>query len=209
MVVPNGVAVRPQAPLEAPTVVMLQRLEAEKAPELGLAAFASSGLAGEGWRLEIAGTGALRPALEHRAEELGIAASTVFSGSVADTDRLLERASVFLAPGHLDGFGLSVVEAMAHGLPVVAAAGGGHRETVGEDGLLFPPGDAEAAGAELVRLGRDPGLRHRVGGALRQRQQSRYSLPRHVDRLEEIYRDVSGRGDQVPQPPVTPRVPVR
>ncbi len=208
LVIPNGVPVRPQAPLEAPTIVMLQRLEAEKAPELGLAAFAESGLGGEGWRLEIAGTGALQPALERRAEELGVAASTVFSGQVADTDRLLAGASVFLAPGHLDGFGLSVVEAMAHGLPVVAAAGGGHRETVGEDGLLFPPGDAPAAGAALARLGGDPGLRHTVGAALRRRQQSRYSLPRHVDRLEEVYREVAGWGTNGPHTQMAASAPV-
>ncbi len=104
---------------------------------------------------------------------------------------LLAGSSVLLAPAPLEPFGLSVVEAMAHGLPVVAAGGGAHLETVGEDGLLFPPGDAPAAAAALARLGGDPALRRSVGDALRHRQQDRFTLTGHVDRLERLYREVA------------------
>jgi glycosyltransferase involved in cell wall biosynthesis len=192
VLIANGVAPRPQAPLAAPSVVMLQRLEPEKAPAIGLEAFARSGLGDRGWRLTVAGTGQLRADLERRARTWGVADSTEFAGYVADTDGLLEGASIVLAPGHLDGFGLSVVEAMAHGVPVVAARGGGHLETLGPDGLLFPPGDVGGAADALRRLADDPVLRLSVGATLRRRQQRAFSLPRHIDRLEALYRAVLG-----------------
>ncbi len=68
-------------------------------------------------------------------------------GHVAETDALLAGASILLAPAPREPFGLSVVEAMAHGLPVVAAGGGAHLETVGDDGLLFPRGDTGGSGS--------------------------------------------------------------
>ncbi len=190
VLISNGVPHRPQAPLEARTVVMLQRLEPEKAPLVGLESFARSGLGDRGWTLTVAGVGRLRADMEEAAQQWGVAGSTEFAGYVVDTDSLLEGASIVLAPGHLDGFGLSVVEAMAHGVPVVAARGGGHLETLGEDGLLFPSGDVEAAATDLRRVADDPALRHSVGRTLRRRQQRAFSLPRHVDRLEELYRAV-------------------
>ena len=188
--IPNAVADRPQAPLEAPVVVMLQRLDEEKAADVGLRAWALSGLADDGWRLVIGGTGILLPELERLAERLGCADSVEFAGQVADTDGLLAGASVFLAPAPAEPFGLSVAEAMSHGVPVVAAAGGAHRETVAEVGLLFPPGDADAAAGELRRLAGDTTLRREVGRALRARQQERYALDLHLDHLEALYRSV-------------------
>jgi glycosyltransferase involved in cell wall biosynthesis len=77
---------------------------------------------------------------------------------------------------------------MAHGVPVVAADGGAHPETVGPDGLLVPAGDPEATAAALVTLSADRALRLAVGGRLRRRQQALFSLERHVDQLESLYR---------------------
>jgi GT2 family glycosyltransferase/glycosyltransferase involved in cell wall biosynthesis len=188
--IPNAVADRPQAALEGRRVVMLQRLDEEKAADVGLRAWAASGLADEGWRLVVGGTGILRPDLEELADRLGCAGSVEFAGQVADTDGLLASASVFLAPAPAEPFGLSVAEAMSHGVPVVAAAGGAHRETVAGVGLLFPPGDDAAAAAELRRLAGDAELRSTVGKALRARQQERYSLDLHLDRLEALYTSV-------------------
>jgi len=202
VLIPNGVAEQPQAPLDAPTVVMLQRLDREKAPDVGIRAWACSGLPASGWTLVVAGSGALRPDLETLVRSLGCAGSVTFAGQVADTDRLLARSSILLAPAPAEPFGLSVVEAMAHGLPVVAAEGGAHLETVGGAGILFPAGDADAAARALEELARDPALRRRVGATLRARQLERFSLSRHLDRLEELYRSVADapRGAPAPDP---------
>ena len=106
-----------------------------------------------------------------------------------------------------EGFGVPLIEAMSHGLAVVAAGSGAQVETVADAGLLFPPGDAEAAARELTRLVDEPGLLSAVGHALRARQQERYSLPLHLDRLEALYAAVAA-GHPVgsgPQPLATAR----
>ncbi len=198
--IPNGVPSRPQAPLDAPVVVMLQRLDTEKAPEVGLRAWAASGLAGRGWRLVVAGSGALRPGLEAECATFGPPCGVTFAGNVDDTDGLLAGASILLAPAPAEPFGLSVVEAMSHGLAVVAAAGGAHLETVGDAGVLFAPGDVTAAATALAGLADDRAARRAVGEALRRRQQDRFSLARHLDRLEALYGEVTGRPPAGPAP---------
>ncbi len=194
----NGVPERPQAPLTASTVVLLQRLSPEKQPGVALEAWRRSRLGERGWRLVVAGSGELAADLARLAGQLGVAESVEFAGRVGDTDALLSGSSILLATAPAEPFGLSVVEAMAHGLPVVAAGGGGHLETMGDAGFLFPPGDAAAAASALVELADSPERRLRTGAALRRRQQELYSLTRHVDRLEEVYREVvadaRGRG---------------
>jgi glycosyltransferase involved in cell wall biosynthesis len=192
VLIPNGVLDRPQADLASPTVVMLQRLESEKSPDVGIRAWASSGLGGRGWRLAVAGDGELSAPLQRLARDLGVADSVDFLGQVAETDPLLDGSSLLLAPAPAEPFGLSVVEAMAHGIPVVAARGGAHLETVGGDGILFAPGRVEDAAAALVTLSDDHALRARMGADLRRRQQQMFSLPGHVDRLEALYRQVIG-----------------
>ena len=188
----NGVPSQPQADLSASTVLMMQRLTVEKSPEIGLRAWKESGLGLQGWRLVVAGVGDLRASLGALADDLGIAGSVDFVGQVADTDRQLGASAILLAPAPEEPFGLSVVEAMAHGIPVVAAKGGAHLETAGDDGLLFAPGDADAAAHALVTLGNDLALRRQVGARLRDRQQQLFALPHHLDRLEGLYREVLG-----------------
>ena len=191
----NGVAARAAAALEQPHVLMMQRLDPEKEPELGIRAWARSGLAQRGWHLTVAGEGRLLGALRSLAQELGVSKSVSFPGWAADTDALLEGSSIFLAPPPAEPFGLAVVEAMAHGVPVVAADGGAHPETVGGDGSLFPPGDVDAASERLAALAEDPTLRRTEGERLRLRQRELFSLDRHVDALEELYLSVLRRSN--------------
>ena len=186
----NAVPDQAQADLELPTVLMLQRLTEEKSPELGIRIWADSGLGAAGWRLVVAGTGDRRRAMTELTDTLGLADSVEFVGQRSDTDRLLSQSSVVLATAPEEPFGLSVVEAMAHGVPVVAAEGGGHVETMGRDGMLFPPGDARAASRALVRLAADRDLRRRVGERLRERQRRMFSLRQHLDGLERLYGEV-------------------
>jgi glycosyltransferase involved in cell wall biosynthesis len=175
-----------------PVVLMAQRLEAEKRTDLGLRMWAASGLAADGWELLVAGTGALRADLEALAQDLGVAGSVRFLGARSDMDVLLATSAVFLAPRPDEPYGLSVVEAMAHGTPVVAAAGGGHDETVGaaDGAVLVPADDVETAGARLARLARDPARRAAYGEELRAVQQHRFGLEAHADGIEAVYRTV-------------------
>lgn len=196
-VVPVGVETRPDGPAareREPVVLLVQRLEPEKRTDVALDAFAASGLAAAGWRLEIAGDGSLRPTLAAQADRLGIAGATRFLGTRDDVEDLLDRAGLLVATCPVEGLGLSVLEAMASSLPVVAAAAGGHLETL--DGLdpltLFPPGDAAAAGQRLAALAADPDRRDACAVAGREAQRARYTPAAQVAGTDAVYARVLG-----------------
>ena len=211
----NGV--RPAAPHEPGperVVVMAHRLAPEKDTVTGLKAWAQSGLAGDGWSLEVAGVGDEREALEKEAGELGVADSVTFLGFVEDVDALFRRSRILLAPAPAEPCGLTVLEAMAMGLPVVAAASAGHLETVGRlpGAAVFPPGDARAAAVQLSRLAADDDAWRAYGQALLDLHRERFTLEGHVDQLLELYDRACRfrrRGRAGPLPPegraVTPR----
>jgi glycosyltransferase involved in cell wall biosynthesis len=175
-------------------VLILQRLEPEKRTEIGLSAFAESGLAEEGWRLVIAGDGGEAARLRELAQRLGIGRHCDFVGSVADVDGLYRRAAIFLATRPDEPYGLSVVEAMAHGVPVVAASGGGHLETVGrcEDARLFESGNALSAAKMIAELAHDATARGRYGSRLREIQQQNFTVRRQAESTLATYRAIRG-----------------
>ncbi|GAB3611874.1 hypothetical protein GCM10027415_02140 [Humibacter ginsengisoli] len=179
IVVHTGVADVPDVAVaeREPFVLVLQRLESEKRTDVAVRAWASARVP-EGWRLVIAGEGADEPALRRLVADLGVEGSVDFVGFQSDVGDWLRRASVFLAPTPREGLGLAVLEAMAHGLPVVAAAAGGHLETVGsvQGSELFPPGDADAAGHLLAALIRDGARRREYGEALREAQRAQFTV---------------------------------
>lgn len=192
VVILNGVPVPADTPTgaaRAEVVLAAQRLESEKATVVALQAFASSGLTDRGWELHLAGEGSQREHLERQAATLGIGASTRFLGRVADLDRRMAEASLLLATAPAEPFGLSVVEAMAAGLPVIAADGGAHRETIGSatPETLFPSGDAAAAGALLRRFADDRAARDDLAARGRLRHAEAFTIEAHVDALEALY----------------------
>jgi glycosyltransferase involved in cell wall biosynthesis len=175
-----------------PFALVLQRLEAEKATDVAIRAWAAMPVV-EGWRLVIAGEGGEEAALRRLARELGVEGSVDFVGFQADVQDWLRRASVLIAPTPREGLGLAVLEAMAHGVPVVAAAGGGHVETVGSvpDAALFPPGDAEAAAELLAGLVRDGDRRRDYGRALRERQREAFTIAAQTELTVAVLRSAA------------------
>ncbi len=115
--------------------------------------------------LVLVGDGPERRTFEARAAALGVASRLRLSGAVADPTPWLAAADVVAAPSRNEGMGRAIVEAMALGLPVVGAAVGGIPSVIvdGESGRLVPPEDAAALAEALVELGRDAGLRARLG----------------------------------------------
>jgi glycosyltransferase involved in cell wall biosynthesis len=194
-VIHPGVEPVPSTPRSAErerVVLVAQRLEPEKDTHVALRAFAASGVGALGWRLDIAGDGAERGRLAALARDLGVAGSVRFLGHRRDVPRLMAEAGVLLAPCPVEGLGLTVLEAMAAALPVVAVGAGGHLETVGvvADAALHPAGDALAAGRLLAELAADPERRDRYGAELQQVQREGFTPAHQARETARVYRRV-------------------
>lgn len=175
VVIPNGVRI-PEAvssAVEPPEVLYVGRLSPEKNIDTLVEACGDLNLV-------VAGDGPLRDLVPNG------------RGAVphAEVERLLERASVFVAPCDTEGFGLAAAEAMAYGRPVVAAAGGALLELVedGVTGVFVPPRNAPALRYAVERLLADGGLRHRLGAAARERARERFGWDGVAWATIEVYR---------------------
>jgi glycosyltransferase involved in cell wall biosynthesis len=139
-------------------------------------------------RLEIAGDGSERGNLEQRARELGLSGSVAFLGWRHDLSATMGRWRVFVQPAREEAIGITVMEAMAAGLPVVATRVGGLAEIVEPDvtGLLVrPAAPAELAEAAIALL-RDDTLRRKLGEAGRQRA-GEFKPQRFASEIEAVY----------------------
>lgn len=143
-------------------------------------------------KLILAGTGREEPRLRALAKRLGIADRVFFPGWVEDMDRFYAALDIFALTSRSETFPYALTDAARYGLAVIAAAVGGVPELV-EDrvtGCLFPPGDADALARGLDRLAGDERLRARLGAALREKAENRFSLAAAAERQREIYRQV-------------------
>jgi glycosyltransferase involved in cell wall biosynthesis len=148
--------------------------------------------------LVLVGEGALRAALEARVAHAGLRDRVHFLGQREDVPALLAAAKLFVLPSHEEGFPNALLEAMAHGLPVVATRVGGVPEAVvhGETGLLVPPQDPAALAEALGALLRDPDLAQKMGRAGRERAASQFTLDRMVRETEALYAELLARTGQ-------------
>jgi glycosyltransferase involved in cell wall biosynthesis len=194
-IVHSGVADREAAGPRERTVLVAQRLEPEKDTATAVRAWAASDAAARGWTMLVAGDGAEAGALRRLVGDLGVGDSVRFLGFRDDVPALLASAGIVLAPTPREGLGISVLEAMAAGAPVVASAGGGHLETAGAatPEILFPPGDADAAARILDRLVADDGERNRVGERQRERQRTAFTTEAQVAGTLALYREAVRR----------------
>jgi len=165
-VVPNGIELPP--PSDAPRggrVLAVGRLRPIKGMDVVIDA-----VAGVRGQLTVAGDGPERARLEARARHHGLDAR--FLGHVGPAElaaRYREAACVVLASRFGEGFPNVLLEAMAHGCPVIATRVTGVAELVvdRENGLLVPPGDPPALRDALARIANEPGLGARLGAAAR------------------------------------------
>lgn len=147
-------------------------------------------------RYAVAGSGSDRERLEKLAAKLGVASRVRFLGQVNDRDlpALYNLAVVYVGASRraerigVEGFGISLVEASACGLPVVAGNSGGVPDAVreGETGFLVPPEDPEAFADAIGRLLADTGLAKRVGGNGRRAVETYFNWDRVVRDLRAI-----------------------
>lgn len=180
-----------QPPVRAPaTLVFLGHLEAGKGCHDLLRAMRTIVASAPQARLLLCGDGQ-RDEARALIAALGLQDSVDLPGWVDARERaaLLDAATVFVLPSHAEGLPMSLLEAMAHGAPVVATAVGGIPEAVrdGVEGLLVAPGDTGALAAAVLDLLADPDARMRLGAAGRERVRMEFSSTRMIATLEDLY----------------------
>jgi glycosyltransferase involved in cell wall biosynthesis len=181
-------------PPEAPLIGSICRLIEQKGLSYALQAFAQVLQRAPNAHYLIAGDGRLRGELERQVQALGLADRVHFLGWRSDTHAIYEAMDVFLAPSLWEGFGLVLLEAMGHSLPVIGSTAGAIPEIVidGETGLLAPPADAAALVEPLARLLTDREAARRMGQAGRKRLETTFSVERMVGETIRFYEGVIG-----------------
>lgn len=188
---PNPLPFMPDspAPRTGKVVASIGRLAFEKGVDLLLDAWADAAPHHPDWVLRIYGAGVEEPALRAHASALGLGDSVEWMGSTDDVLGALRGASVFAQASRAEGFPITLLEAMAAGVPVAAFdCAPGVREIVehGEDGLLARLGNTMELAGHLRVLMSDRELRERLGdNAFRNVQ--RYSSAEITDRWEELF----------------------
>jgi len=157
---------------EPPLLVAWSRLRRYKSVDVALRAFARVRREIPGARLVVVGRGPDEPRLRRLAARLELGGDVAFAGYLPDAElaATLHRARLFLNPSPKEGWGLTVIEAAACGLPTVASDRPGLRDSVrdGETGLLVPYGDDGAMAAAAVALLRDGERWRAMSGAARE-----------------------------------------
>jgi glycosyltransferase involved in cell wall biosynthesis len=172
-------------PLDAPVLLTLGRLHSVKAQDVAIEALA--GLPGA--FLWIAGAGPLEGELKAQAARIGVADRVRFLGWREDAGALYAAADICLFPSRYEPLGNVVIQAWAHGLPIVAAASQGPAALIrdGEDGLLVPVDDPQALAAAAGRLLGDPTLAAALAARGAARVETEFSEAAVVAQWRDLY----------------------
>ena len=179
-------------PAQGGPAVYVGRLSPEKDVASLLRACAIVAAECPSFRLQIAGAGRCWAELIALKESLGISDHVEFLGEVQNVPALLHLASMFVLPSLTEGVPLTVLEAMACGLPVVATRVGGTPEAVADEltGLLVPAREPAQLANALLRVYRQPDMATEMGRAGRARVETHFDVREMVAEYESLYVDV-------------------
>ena len=139
--------------------------------------------------------------LAERAKEAGIAERLRFLGElpIEEVPRWYQRILIYVFASRNEGFGLTLLEAMAAGTALIAARAGAAEAVVddGESGVLVPPGDVDALVAALEPFMRDPECAAEMGRRAREQVLARFSIDVEVAKIVEVYRRVWATSDSI------------
>jgi glycosyltransferase involved in cell wall biosynthesis len=206
-VIPNGIAIPPKSdsgtgfPIrselkidpKAPVIGVVGRLVRTKGLEFFLESAAALAPRFPSARFLIVGDACVEPEyrteLENRAAALNIAGRVIFTGQRTDVSRIMREIDISVLPSLSESFSNSLLESMAHGLPIVATRVGGNPEVIddGLNGILIPARDSAALTRATLTLLESPELARRLGESAREKVGREYSLERLLRRTEDLY----------------------
>jgi glycosyltransferase involved in cell wall biosynthesis len=179
-----------------PLLMFVGRHMPNKGPQVFIEALGMLREQGIAFRAELLSTGPMRERLERRSRQLGIADVVKFRGQVPDVAQEMRRASVIARPSFSEGMPLSLLEAMATGVCLVASDVSGNYDLIrdAENGLLVPAGRADQLAAALRRVIQSPELRRSLASAALTESRA-FSWDRCADQtLDSLTRAVAEHG---------------
>jgi glycosyltransferase involved in cell wall biosynthesis len=145
----------------------------------------------QGYQIQycLAGEGSLKKSLEETVTRLGLKDEVQFLGFVSDMPAFLSQIDILVLPSLFEGFGVSVLEAMAAGKAVIASRVGGLAELVNDTvtGLLVAPRDVEGLANAIARLSGDRTLRREMGRKGKERLQANFTVEQMAKQNEDYY----------------------
>jgi glycosyltransferase involved in cell wall biosynthesis len=152
------------------------------------------------------GDGALRAEVEAQAEALGVADRAHFLGARGDVPRILRLADVFVLPSFAEAMPLSILEALAVGIPIVSTDIADIRRIIEltGGGIVIPPGDDDAYERALRDVLGDPGLRERLAAAAADGGRRHFDYRRMSEEYAAVLAGAVDGTSPVPLPPAPP-----
>ncbi len=176
-------------PPEAPVIAGVGRLNPQKNFSLFLQIAAAVSAEIPDARFLLAGEGPEEPLLREQASTLGITDRVVFAGYIPDTRLVYSAADILLMPSRFEGLPMTLLEAMAMRLPVVASNLDGIAEVITDtrEGFLAEPGHAQAFSSRILQLLRDPSLASRIATSALSKIETNHSVEQMTSAVEAIY----------------------
>ncbi len=180
-----------EGPQLVPTAVSVARLSPEKDYATLFRALPRVIQHEPRFQLLLVGDGSERPRLEQLADELGIRAHVQFLGERSDVPQILRTAGFFVSSSKTEGISLTLLEAMAVGLPIVTTRVGGNPEIVvpGETGKLVPSQDPAALAQAICDMLDEQPLWQTQADAARRRVETHFNARNMVRQYESLYRE--------------------
>ena len=186
------------------TIITVSRLVPRKRITQLIEAFALAFLVEPGWRLRVVGYGPELPKLKAAARRHNLVSAIEFSGHADDSYSAYEEAQIYCLASIFEGFPLTLVEAMAHGLPCLAnfgCPGINAQISDGQTGILSgAKGSGGTFAEDLLRLMQDPDLRRRLGAAAHRRYVDNFSEAVVIRQWEEMFRSALTDRQMTPAP---------
>lgn len=168
------------------TFINVARFMKQKNQALLLDAFAEAKKIVPEIKLVLVGDGELRSELESQIETLGIKKDVYLSGNVNNVNEYLAKADVFVLSSDYEGLPLSVLEAMAAGLPVLSTDVGGVADIVTNNGRLIPPKDVNKLKEAIVEFATNHAMRYEMG-CNSAKNAKQYDSTEFIKQYEKLY----------------------
>lgn len=179
---------------DGPVIGIIARLSSVKGHKFLIEAFSKVLKEKPAAQLFIAGSGPEEKKLIDLVNNLGIAKNVIFQPPVSDTTKPLSVMDIFVMPSIQEGLGLSIIEAMALGKPVIATDVGGISTLVKDrkTGLLVPPHDPDKLADAILNLLEDKLMRQKIGLNAKEYVRENFKLEDMASKVENVYREVLG-----------------